>query len=101
MSVRPSSKKCTLCSKRLPSSYTKPACKLCIAKIVKEESSDFMQDIKTLIRGEIQSALSNIPLSVTPSHSGQPPKKNPVCISDSKKFLTTKIICLTLKILMS
>lgn len=62
-----------------------------MAKIVKEESADFMQDIKTLIRDEIQSALSNIPLSATPSHSSQPPRKSQGCMSDSDSPDSTRM----------
>lgn len=83
MFARPTTTKCSLCSERLSSSYPKPACKLCLAKIIKEESADFMKDIKTLKVDLREQTESPHKLSVTPGTSGSSAKKSPSCISDS------------------
>lgn len=56
---------------------------LCLAKIIKEESADFMKDIKTLKVDLREQTESPHKLSVTPGTSGSSAKKNPSCISDS------------------
>lgn len=82
MTAKPKAKKCSICAKQLSSSYPKPACKLCIDKIIKDEIPNFMGDIKILLREETHAALLNMPLAVAPSTSGTSAEKIPVCLSD-------------------
>lgn len=73
---------------------------------MKDETRNFMDDIKTLIREEINPALLNLPLPVAPIILGTATKNNLVCPSDcqtwrkrvmthlTKMIMITKNICL-------
>ncbi|KAG9475570.1 hypothetical protein GDO78_003788 [Eleutherodactylus coqui] len=51
-------KKCVECGTRLPATYQRPLCKACVARLVKEESGGFMDDVKKLVE-EVRSALTS------------------------------------------
>ncbi|CAJ0927839.1 unnamed protein product [Ranitomeya imitator] len=50
-------KVCALCDKSLPKIYEKRICRSCIEKTVTEESSSFLQNLKAIIRDEVQSTV--------------------------------------------
>ncbi|XP_044141513.1 lamina-associated polypeptide 2-like isoform X2 [Bufo gargarizans] len=66
-------RRCALCSKRLGEAYIKALCSDCLAKILRDEQSSLLADLRVIVKEEIQAASSSVaqkPCAVSP-----PPKR--------------------------
>ncbi|XP_066430228.1 lamina-associated polypeptide 2, isoforms alpha/zeta-like [Eleutherodactylus coqui] len=58
--ARRRSKKCPVCLTKLVDSCTKTLCATCSAKIMQEEKTSLMAEIRSVVREEVQSSLSDL-----------------------------------------
>ncbi|XP_066443478.1 uncharacterized protein [Eleutherodactylus coqui] len=58
--ARRRSKKCPVCLTKLDDSCTKTLCATCSAKIMQEEKTSLMAEIRSVVREEVQSSLSDL-----------------------------------------
>ncbi|XP_071973234.1 lamina-associated polypeptide 2, isoforms alpha/zeta-like [Engystomops pustulosus] len=69
------SKRCGLCSSKLPEDYRKSLCSDCLTKILKEERSSLMDEIRSAIKEEVSSSIA--------AHLPEPPRKKPRYVQSS------------------
>ncbi|CAJ0952838.1 unnamed protein product [Ranitomeya imitator] len=65
--VKRKSNKCRLCATRPPAAYDKKLCESCIAKLLKQEQSSLLDNIRTMIREEVQATISTTEPPQVPS----------------------------------
>ncbi|XP_040266410.1 lamina-associated polypeptide 2, isoforms alpha/zeta-like isoform X2 [Bufo bufo] len=72
-------RKCGICCKRLSNTGSKPLCKECTASVIKSESSSLIEDIRKVVKEEVQLALT--------TREPTPPKVPPTQDARSVKSL--------------
>ncbi|XP_075201274.1 uncharacterized protein LOC142303624 [Anomaloglossus baeobatrachus] len=67
-------RRCAVCDSKLPDAYVKKLCEACIAKLISEEQTTHLSDMRSMIREEVQAVITS---HVPPPEPPAPPKKRP------------------------
>ncbi|XP_071982481.1 uncharacterized protein [Engystomops pustulosus] len=76
------SRRCNMCFNKLLNNYKKPVCKECLDNLLKEEKYSFMEEMRSFIKGEVQTSVAASVASIIPQIV--PPKRPRVMESYSE-----------------